>query len=436
MKTAFRIGRAGLLVLAAGLLLAACGQDEAPQQTQQGAGQERPPHPVEVTAIDRQDIPLDKSYPSLLRSDSEVTLVARVTGFLEQRHFEAGEMVEQGQTLYSIEPDVYQATVNQREADLQSARAELARAQRDAERFERLLSQNSVSRQQYDQARADLGVARAGVAQAEAALASARIDLGYTEVNAPVSGMISLSQVNVGNLVSSGTELATITPLDPLEVRFQLPQRDAFELRRQVGEASVEAITAALRVPGGNGTEGPTLEGRLDFLGSRVDEATSTVQASATFANPQGRVLPGQFVRVSLQGLKRYDVLAVPEIAIGQGLMGPQVFVLDEESVARARTVDLGEVAGPWQVIRGGLEVGERVVVGDPAGIEPGRAIDPQPFDGDAQALIERSMESGDQQSGDQQQGGAPAQGGQAAQGNAANGGESEQAEAGGDDAS
>ncbi|TDR56272.1 membrane fusion protein (multidrug efflux system) [Halomonas ventosae] len=387
MKKLFRHGRTTLLVLAAGLLLAACGQDDAPQQA--AGNQERPPHPVEVTAIARQDIPLEKSYPSLLRSDNEVTLVARVTGFLEQRHFEPGQLVEQGQKLYTIEPDLYQAAVNQREADLQSARAELARAQRDADRFERLLSQNSVSRQQYDQARAELGVAQAGVAQAEAALASARIDLGYAEVTAPVSGMISLSRVNVGNLVSSGTELATITPLDPLEVRFQLPQRDAFELRRQVGEQSVEAITAVLRVPGTDGAEGPTLEGRLDFLGSRVEEATSTVQASATFANPEGRVLPGQFVRVSLEGLKRYDVLAVPEIAIGQGLMGPQVFVLDEESVARARTVELGEVAGPWQIIRGGLEVGEQVVVGDPSGIEPGTAIDPQPFDGEAGEIVE-----------------------------------------------
>ncbi|SEL84741.1 efflux RND transporter periplasmic adaptor subunit [Halomonas daqiaonensis] len=434
MKKIFRHGRTTLLVLAASLLLAACGQDDAPQQA--SGNQERPPHPVEVTQMSRQDIPLDKSYPSLLRSDGEVTLVARVTGFLEQRHFEAGQLVEQGQKLYTIEPDLYQAAVNQREADLQSARAELARAQRDAERFERLLSQNSVSRQQYDQARAELAVAQAGVAQAEAALASAQIDLDYAEVTAPVSGMISLSQVNVGNLVSSGTELATITPLDPLEVRFQLPQRDAFELRRQIGEQSVEAITAVLQVPGIDGDAASPLQGRLDFLDSRIDRDTSTVQASATFPNPDAQVLPGQFARVSLEGLKRFDVLAVPEIAIGQGLMGPQVFVLDGESVARARTVQLGEVAGPWQIIRGGLEVGERVVVGDLAGIEPGTTIEPQPFNGDAEQLIEQSMQANAQQQGGPSQSGAPEQGGPSPQGEATEGVEAEQAEAGGDDAS
>ncbi|MDX5434424.1 MAG: efflux RND transporter periplasmic adaptor subunit [Halomonas sp.] len=389
MKRISRLGRAALMGLAAGLLLAACGQEENAQAQQQQAAPQRQPHPVEVVAIQRQDIALEKSYPSLLRSDDEVTLVARITGTLEERHFEPGEQIERGQRLFSIEPDVYQAAVNQHEANLQSAQAELSRAQRDAERFERLLSQNSVSQQQVDQARAELGVARAAVAQAEAALASSRIDLEYAEVTAPVSGVIGLSQINVGNLVSPGTVLATITPLDPLEVRFQLPQRDALELRQQLSEQGDESIRAILNVPGGSGAAARTLEGRLDFLGSRVDERTSTIQASATFANPDAQVLPGQFARVSLDGLKRFDVLAVPEIAITQGLMGPHVFVLDEENVARARTVELGEVAGPWQIIRDGLEPGEQVVVGDPAGIEPGTPIDPQPFDGDAEELVE-----------------------------------------------
>ena len=221
-----------LAIVASGVLMGFQHTDALAQAS--GGQQEQPPQAVEVSEVQRQDIDLVRSYSSLLSSDNEVALVARITGVLQQRHFEPGQMVEEGQTLYSIEPDIYQATVNQRDADLQSARAELSRAQRDAERFERLLSQNSVSRQQYDQALADMQVARAAVAQAEAALARARIDLEYAEVKAPVSGMISLSEVNVGNLVNAGTALTTITPLDPLEVRFQMPQRDAFELRRQL----------------------------------------------------------------------------------------------------------------------------------------------------------------------------------------------------------
>ncbi|MGO2879610.1 MAG: efflux RND transporter periplasmic adaptor subunit [Halomonas sp.] len=400
MRKMIHSRRASLVTLIAALVLTACGQDQS--QEQQAEQPEAPPHKVEVAEAVRQDIPLNKSYPSLLRSDSEVTLVARVNGYLEERHFQPGQLVEEGDSLYTIEPDLYQSTVNQREADLQSARAELSRAQRDAQRFEQLLNQNSVSRQQYDQAQADQRVAQANVAQAEAALRSANLDLGYSNVTAPVSGMISLSQVNVGNLVTPGTELATITPLDPLEVRFQLPQRDAFELRRQLREEGDSSITALLSVPGVSGASGSELEGQLDFLGSRVDAGTSTVQASASFANPDGAILPGQFVRVRLDGLRRFNVMAVPEIAVTQGLMGPRVFVLDENDQARERTVQLGEVAGPWQIIVDGLEEGDRVIVGDPAGIEPGMAIDPQPFDGDANEVVERVEEADAQEQQEQ----------------------------------
>ncbi|WP_136247781.1 efflux RND transporter periplasmic adaptor subunit [Halomonas borealis] len=385
MNTTLRRSRAGLLALAAGVLLAACGQDEAAQS--QGEGGEQPPQPKPVATLAPQDIPLDKSYPAQLRSDTEVTLVARVTGFLEKRLFEPGDIVEKGESLYAIEPDVYQATVSQREADLASAEAELVRARRDANRFQQLLRQNSVSRQQVDQAQADLNVARSSVAQAEAALASARINLEYADVTAPVSGAIGLSEVNVGNLVNSGTELATITPLDPLEVRFQLPQEDAFALRRQLKDQPIGEIGARLVLPGGE----DRLEGHLDFLASRVDEDTSTVQAKAAFDNPEGAVLPGQFVRVRVEGLKRFEVLAVPELAMSQGLMGPQVFVLDEDDVARARPVELGELAGPWQVLNGGVEAGERVMVGNPADVEPGMPIEPREFDGDAEALVRQA---------------------------------------------
>jgi membrane fusion protein (multidrug efflux system) len=326
-----------------------------------------------VSTISRQDILLDKTYSSLLRSDNEVTLVARVTGTLETRQFEQGDQVSKGQVLYTIEPEQYEAHVKEREADLQSARAELDRARRDAERYASLVERNSVSRQQYDQALAEQQVARARVGQAEAALASARIDLNYTQVTSPVSGRVGLSQVNLGNLVSPGTELVTITPLDPLEVRFQMPVKDAMELREQLGQDGGAPIQTVLTLSD-NDTR---LQGTLEFLGVRVDQRTSTVQASASFANPEHRVLPGQFVRISIEGLKRYNVLAVPEIAVTQGLMGPQVFLVDEEGNARAQTVQLGELAGEWQIILDGLEEGMTVVSGDPSGIKPGTPITP-----------------------------------------------------------
>lgn len=388
-------GRRSLLATAmAGLLLVGCGADT---DGDAGDADAPPPRAAEVAEMERRDIELDKSYSAMLRSDGEVRLVARVTGVLEERHFEPGDIVEEGDSLYTIEPAVYQATLRQREADLQSAEAEESRARRDAERFARLLSQNSVSQQQHDQAQAELRVASAVVAQARAAVDSASIDVGYTDVIAPVTGAIGLSEVNVGNLVNSGTELTTITPLDPLEVRFQLPQRDAFELRQQQRETPEARITALLEFPAISGREAMTLEGELDFLGSRVSEGTSTVQANAVFDNPDGLFLPGQYVRVRLEGMKRFDVLAVPEIAVTQGLMGPQVYVLDEENVAGSRNVIVGETAGAWEIISEGLEPGDRVIVSDPGAIEPGMAIDPQPFDGDAERLSAEQEEQAEE---------------------------------------
>ncbi|WP_245184416.1 efflux RND transporter periplasmic adaptor subunit [Halomonas salinarum] len=381
--TPMRRWRLTLLGLALAGLVAGCNSESDGQAQAAGSDQKAPATPGEVMAIERRDIALDKSYPSLLSSENEVTVVARVSGLLEARRFEPGDRVEKGESLYTIEPATYQAAMRSAEADLQSAKAERDRAQRDANRYERLLSQNSVSRQDYDEALADLQVARATVAQNQAALDSAHIDLDYTDVEAPVSGAISLSEVNVGNLVDPGTALAIITPLDPLEVRFQLPQDDALALRRQRNdkEASIEA-TLSRPAEGGNAAQ--RLQGELDYLGSRVSESTSTVEARAMFDNPEGRFLPGQFVRISLAGLKRFDVLAVPEMAVTEGLMGPQVFVLDDDNKARARTVELGETAGHWLIIKDGLEAGDRVLASDPGSVQPGTLIEPQPFDGNA----------------------------------------------------
>ena len=375
--------RLALLGLGLAGLMAGCDSQSSAQAEAAGGGQAAPATPGQVMTLERRNVALDKSYPSLLSSENEVTVVARVSGLLEARQFEPGDRVEKGDSLYTIEPATYQAAVRSAEADLESAKAERDRAQRDANRYQRLMSQNSVSRQDYDDALANLRVARASVAQNEAALDSARIDLDYTDVESPVSGAISLSEINVGNLVGAGTELATITPLDPLEVRFQLPQTDALALRRQ-RDSKEAPIAATLSRPAEQGNAAQSLDGELDFLGSRVSESTSTIEARAMFDNPQGSFLPGQFVRISLAGLKRYDVLAVPEIAVTEGLMGPQVFVLDDDNKARARTVELGEIAGHWLIIKDGLEAGERILASDPGSVEPGTTIEPQPFDGDA----------------------------------------------------
>ncbi|OHV11999.1 efflux RND transporter periplasmic adaptor subunit [Kushneria phosphatilytica] len=369
------------------LLLAACGgSDEDQQQSQKGGG-EQPPRKVAVMTVQSRDLELDMEYPAMIRSDLSADIVARVAGVLEKKHYQPGEMVQKGQKLFTIEQPPYQATVDQREADLQSARADLEEAQRNWARYKRLYSRGAISQQQRDTALNTLQTAQASVAQAKAALESARIDLDYTTVKSPVSGMVSLNEVNVGNYVTQNTELATVTPLDPLEVRFSLPQEDAFALRRQRQMQDAPEVTATLKFPYANqqDTTANTLKGKIDFLGSRVDESTSTVQARAIFKNPDHLFLPGQFVRIELQNLKRFHVLAVPNVAVTEGLKGPQLYVLNDDNVIQSRFVSLGEQAGSRTIITEGLKAGERIVAGSIGSVSVGQKVDPQPYQGSSE---------------------------------------------------
>lgn len=385
MRTSVSAGRSGwvwLTVLALGL--AGCSEGGSQQP---GAGQQpqQPPLKAQVLELEPRDLPVDKQYSALLRSEQQVDVMARVTGVLEEQQFNEGAHVEKGDSLFVIEPDRYQAVVSQRQADLESAQAELYRAQRNWERYQRLYQQNSVSQQQRDEARADLLAAQASVAQAQAALNDAQLDLDYSTVEAPVAGQISLSEVNVGNLVQAPQMLATITPLKTLQARFSLPPEDAMAIRlqRRVGDAQ-HSITPIASSRSGQGDA--RLTGELSFLGSRVDRDTGTVQAQATFDNPQALFLPGQFVRLTLDGLVLPDLLAVPEIAVLEGREGPQVYIVGDNGKARPVSVELGERSGPWIAIRSGLEAGQRVIVSNVASVQPSRAIEALAFDGKAES--------------------------------------------------
>ncbi|SDL21580.1 membrane fusion protein, multidrug efflux system [Modicisalibacter muralis] len=377
------VRRLGWSMALVSLVLAGCGQES----TQQQAGQQQQPPPLaaQVLKVQPRNLPVDKQYSALLRSEQQVVVTARVTGILEEKHYQEGERVKKGQLLFTIEPARYEATVRQRRADLQSAEAELYRAQRNWERFERLYEQNSVSQQQRDEALATLKIAQAMVAQAEAALDDAQIDLDYTTVTAPVSGQIGLSEVNVGSLVQPPQELVTITSLRTIEARFALPPEDAAalrQLRRTPGGGDVTPVALANLTPD---SEMDRLRGRLNYLGASVDRDTGTVQVEATFDNPQSLFLPGQFVHVKLDGLVMPNAIAVPEIAVLEGREGPMVYVVAENGEAKPVNVNLGDRAGPWIVIDSGLEPGQQVVVTHVASVQPGRRIEPQPFDGKAE---------------------------------------------------
>lgn len=366
---------------------------------QEADEQQAPAVKAEVAQVSRRNVPLDKRYPAMIRSDAAVSIVARVSGRLESQHYKAGEQVRSGQLLFVIEQAPYKAALAQAQANLSSAQATYDNARRDNQRYETLFQKGAISQQTRDSARNTLATSLAGVQQTKAALDSARINLDYTEVRAPTAGQVGLNNVNIGTVMTANTELTTVTPIDPLEVRFQLPQRDAFQLRQQIGRTGAPDVQAVLEFPGGAGDAASSLVGKLDFLGSNVDQGTSTVDARASFSNPQHLFLPGQFVRVHLKNMVRFNAFAVPQVAVKQGLMGPEVLVLDQNNQLTGRPVTLGDEAGNWQIIEDGLVSGDRVVFGDPGSLSEGMTVDPQPWNGDQDANTHTGSSSADSQS-------------------------------------
>lgn len=362
-----------LLTAAAVSILAGCGAG--------GSGHKGAHHhavPAQVMALSPRTLTLNRSYPAQLRSADTVRVVARIKGFLRKRYYTVGSRVSKGQKLYSIEPAPYKAQLEQKKANLASAKATLTKARLSWKRISTLYQRHVVSRQKRDSAKAKLDTAKASVKQTQAALAQARINYGYTQVTAPVTGMVSLSRVNPGNLVKPGEQLATITPLNPIQARFSMPPRDAAALRAQRKTNQGPQVRAMLKTR--NGKE---VTGKVDFLGSRISRKTSTVQARATFSNPHAVFLPGQFVHVTLEHLHIPQVLAVPQVAVTEGQQGPRVYVLGKHNKVSPKNVALGaQTPGHWIIIKSGVKAGARVVVNHVASIKPGMTVKPQPFKG------------------------------------------------------
>jgi membrane fusion protein (multidrug efflux system) len=352
--------------------LSGCGSDGGGN-----TGSQKPKAlPAHVLTLKAQPLVIHKSYPSLLRSHQQVQVVARINGFLEQRSYTEGDYVKKGQKLFTIEPAPYKAQVEQKAANLASARATEKKNQRQWDRISTLYKHNAVSKQARDTALSNLETSKAAVKQAKAELDQAKITFAYTSVNAPVSGMASLRQVNVGDLVHAGDPLMTITPLSPIQALFSLPVADASALRaqRQAGSQAPQ-VTARIMTDSGK-----KITGKVDFLGSQVNQQTSTVQARATFQNSRHLLIPGDFVSVQLLHLRLPHILAVPQIAITEGQEGPQVYTLNKHNKVKPVDVETGTITdNHWIVINSGLKSGDRVVVNRISKIKPEIRIKPQP---------------------------------------------------------
>jgi membrane fusion protein (multidrug efflux system) len=312
----------------------------------------------------------------------KVELRARVQGFLKERKFSEGQQVGVGDLLFLIEPDQYEAQVQQRQADVTKAEADAKNADAQLARGEELLKSKNISQAQVDELRAAAGIAEAGIAQAEAALAAAELDLGYTRVTAPVAGRIGLATYTLGNLVgpSSGA-LATIVSRDPIYVQFPLTQRELLEAKRDVTAKGGDPRTVVVRVrlPDGSLYDQP---GHLNFVDVTTDPGTDTVTLRAELPNPDGILVDGQYVGVTVQAGDPQSAILVPQSALQLDQQGVFVMVVDAQSKAQVRRIQTGREVGPDIAVTQGLEEGDLVITEGVQKVRPGQVVSATPATG------------------------------------------------------
>ncbi len=374
------------LVLAAGGLVAACGGEE----------QTRPPPEVTVAQPITRGVQPYVDFTGTTRAIESVEIRARVGGVLEQQLFEPSQIVGEGDVLFVIEQDVYQASRDEAVALLRSASADSALKESNLERVQIAIETNAVSRQDLDRAQAERDAAEAGVLGARARLSRAQLDYDYTMVQTPITGQVGRRRVDPGNLVGFGeqTLLTTVNKIQPIHVYFNAPEWVVLRIIRQVeaarqsessppgeGVSTREDAEQVARVLVGTAADEDRFpfEGYVDFIGNTVDPSTGTIELRAVFENADFGLFPGLFVRVRVMAVKESDALLVDERAIGTDLGGKYVYLVGDDAIVEQRYVQLGQPQpdGTIEIVEG-LEGGETYISNGLLRARPGLPVTPR----------------------------------------------------------
>jgi membrane fusion protein (multidrug efflux system) len=335
-----------------------------------------PPPGVTVTPVVRKDVDIQQEWVGNTLGNNDADIRPKVDGFLLTQLYSEGSYVTKGQPMFQLDQRQTQAAVQQAQGKLERARAGLAQAQIDVKRYTPLVAQRAVSQAELDKATSTERAATAEADADQAALDNANLNLGWTTVTSPISGIAGISKVGVGDLMTPSTVMTTISNVNPIYVDFSIAEQDYMRFTR---EKSGQTAGRSLQLILGDGTLFPQ-RGRALLVNREVDSRTGTIQVRAEFANPGNVLRPGQYARIRAVTDVRKDALLIPQQAVSelQGIY--QVGVVGSDNKATIKTVTLGPQSGDMWVVKSGLEAGENVIVDGLQRVKTGMTVAPTQF--------------------------------------------------------
>jgi multidrug efflux system membrane fusion protein len=343
-----------------------------------------PAIPVSVAIVEAREIVPWAEFSGRLEAVERVELRSRVAGVVEAVHFREGSLVKQGDLLVSIDQAPYLADFQRADAQVQGARARVALAESENERGQQLLATRNLSQRDVDTRVNNLREAQANLQVAEAARRTAQLNLDYTQIRAPISGRIGRLDVTVGNLIAAGGQVLTsLLSVDPIYAAFNADERSVLDALASLPQGTGAQDSRALeQIPVKLTTataQAVQFRGKLHFIDNGIDGASGTVRVRARLDNPDGKLMPGQFVRVQLGQARAEQQLVINERAVGTDQNKKFVFVVGDDGKAAWREVSLGAAHEGLRVVTSGLKSGERIVVNGLQRVRPGATLAPEP---------------------------------------------------------